>query len=344
MAELTGGQAGPCVALRADIDALPLSEEGNADYASVSANVMHACGHDAHISILLGAAKLLSSQRGEIPGTIRFIFQPAEEHGIRSGAVEMIAGGALDGVGAIAGLHLWSFVETGRVQFRSGPVMASADRWMTRFTGRGGHGAMPHETEDPTIALASFITAIQTIASRETNPLDSVVVSAGRLRSGDAYNIIPTFAEAVGSLRSFTPEARRGMEERLRRIADGIGAAHRCAAETKVDYLYPSLVNHQGPTELLRRTAEAVVGRNMTEESPMLMVSEDFSFYLQKTPGTFFFLGSGNAEKGTDFPHHSSRFDVDDDALPIGITLLAAFSFAALNKLASGGFAEREMA
>lgn len=333
-ADLVGDAAGPCVALRADIDALPLAEENMFDYRSCNDGAMHACGHDGHIATLLGTARLLSRLKGELPGRVRFIFQPAEENGaIGSGARAMIADGVLNGVNAIAGMHLWSFVPTGRVQWKNGPVMASVDGWHVTYTGRGGHGAMPHEAIDPTVAAANFVGALQTVVSRELNPVDTAVVSIGRMHAGDAFNIIPNTVEISGSIRSFNPAVREKMASRIGRIVDGIAAAYRCTAETTVNPLYPSVVNHPGVTAALLEAAVAVVGAENVEESPLLMVSEDFSYYQEQVPGTFFFLGAGSAEKGTDYPHHSPRFNIDDDALPIGMTIFSTFAFDMLEKL-----------
>lgn len=299
---------------------------------------MHACGHDGHISCLLGVAKLLAEMKDQLPGKVRLIFQPAEESGKRSGAKEMIAGGALDGVDAIGGMHLWSFVPTGIVQWKNGPVMASADGWNAVITGKGGHGAMPHEAIDPTIAAANFIGAIQTIVSREMNPVDTVVVSLGKLLSGDAFNIIPPKVELVGNIRTFNPKVREEMEGRLRRIADGIAAAYRCTAELNVDYYYPSVINHAGATDVLREAAKAIVGEENMQESPLLMVSEDFSFFQQKIPGTFYFVGVGSKEKGTDYPHHSPHFNIDDDGLPVAIAVMTSFAVSMLEKMSDKTF------
>ncbi len=335
-ADLVGDPSGPCVALRADIDALSMHEENTVGYRSQNEGAMHACGHDGHMAVLMGTAKLLAGMKKEIPGRVRFIFQPAEEHGLRSGAREMIAGGALDGVDAIGGMHLWSFVPLGVVHWRNGPVMGSIDRWDVTITGRGGHGAMPHTTVDPTIVASNLIGSLQTIVSREINPLDTVVISVGKMTSGSAFNIIPPTAEIFGSIRTFNPEVRDSLEERIRRIAQGIAAAHRATAEAKVTYLYPTTINHPGITSVLKDCATRLVGAEKVEESPMYMLSEDFSFYQEKVPGVFFFVGSGTAAKETDFPHHHPRFNVDDDVLPIGMSLMSSFVFAALEKLKAG--------
>ena len=317
---------GPRVALRADIDALPVTEENSADYRSRNAGAMHACGHDAHMAALLGAAEILASMRSRIGGSVRFIFQPAEEVGDPSGARVMTDEGALDGVDAIGGMHVWSFVRSGVVQWRRGPVMASSDRFEVVFSGRGGHGAMPHSAVDPVVAAANFVGALQTVASRELDPLDPAVVTVGRFSAGEAFNVIPDRAELLGTLRSFNPQTRREMESRVRRIAGGVAAAHRCRAETAVKYMLPSVVNDPELTDIFRRAAEDVAGAENVEESPMLMVSEDFSVYQERVPGTFFFLGVGNPEVGAEYPHHSPRFEIDESALSTGAALLAAFA------------------
>ena len=327
------GSRGPRVALRADLDALPIHEENDAPYRSSADGVMHACGHDGHISILLSAAEILSLMKEEAPGGIRLIFQPAEEIGSPSGAAVMIDEGVLDGVDAICGLHLWSFVESGKVRWRDGPVMASSDRWDVTFTGKGGHGAAPHTAIDPTVAAAAFLGAAQTITSREIDPLEPAVVSLGKIEAGDAFNVIPDRVNMGGTLRSFDPGIRSSMEERLSRLAGGIAAAYRCKAETSVTRMIPSVVNHAGMTEILRRAAEEAVGAENAEESPRLMISEDFSMYQERVPGTFFFVGAGNPAKGADSPHHSSHFEIDEDALETGVTMMTAFALSALEKM-----------
>lgn len=211
--------------------------------------------------------------------------------------------------------------------------MASGDAWHVRFTGKGGHGAMPQDAIDPTPALSRFIGALQTIASREVSPTETVVVSVGKMWSGDAFNIIPDVAEAGGNIRSFSREIRESMEGRIRRIAEGIASAYQCGAELEMFYYYPGVVNDPHMTEVFRKIAERYAGRENVAESPLLMVSEDFSYYQETIPGTFFFIGCGCAEKGTDRPHHSPAFDIDDDVLPLGVGPMSAFAIEALEDL-----------
>ena len=315
------------------MDALPITEENSVDYRSKNDGAMHACGHDGHMSALLGAAGILSEARAEIPGRVRFIFQPAEEIGDPSGASAMIKEGALDGVDAIGGMHLWSFVRAGLVQWRTGPVMASSDRLNVTFAGKGGHGAMPHTAVDPIVASAAYISAVQTITSREIDPTDAAVVTIGQIRAGETFNVIPDRAELLGSLRSFAPRVRDKMEERLKRLADGIASAYRCEAEVSVKYMLPRVSNDTGLTETLKETAAEIAGPDSVDESPLLMISEDFSMYQEHIPGTFFFLGAGGETPETSYPHHSPRFDIDESVLPTGAALLAAFAVKALERL-----------
>lgn len=337
-AEIIGDANGPCIALRADIDALPVTEEGFCDYRSTN-GAMHACGHDGHISTMLGVTKLLAAMKDKIPGKIRFIFQPAEEHGKRSGALEMIKDGVLEGVQAIGGMHLWSTVPLGRVLWMDGPAMAAVDDWSVTFTGKGGHGAMPHQAIDPTIPAGSMIGALQSIVSREMNPSDTVVISIGVLQAADgAFNIIPETVRLVGNTRSFTDEIHDSLPERITRMADGIAAAHRCTAKTEINVLYPSVINHSGTASVLRESAVSVVGEDNVEQSLPYMVSEDFSYYQRKVPGMFFFLGAGTEETKTNYPHHSPNFNIDDRALPIGVSVMSVFALNLLEGLKNGTF------
>ncbi len=325
-ADLNAGAKGPTVALRADMDALTIKEGNDLSYVSKNEGVMHACGHDSHMAILLGAAKTLALMKEEIHGRIRLIFQPAEEYGLISGAAHMIREGVLDGVDAIAGLHIWSPLEAGMVAVRPGPVMASCDSWTLNIYGKGGHGAMPQDTVDPTLAASNFVNLLQTIVSREVNPQEVVVVSVGKLASGSVFNVIPDTVEIVGTARTFNNDIQNALPGMIRRIADGVSSALRCRAELEYTKFTPVTVNDHKLTELFIKSAERIVGKKRINTSPMVMVSEDFSYYQQKVPGVFFFLGCGNRAKGTDNPHHSPKFNVDDDVLKDGVALMASFA------------------
>ena len=314
-ADLNSHLPGPCIAIRADIDALPLEEESDVPFRSTVKGVMHACGHDAHAAILLGVASILSKVREDLPGRVRLIFQPAEESGLNSGAKHMIAEGALDGVDAIIGLHVWSSLPSGVFGLRSGGMMASADVFELTVTGKGGHGGRPQEVFDPTIAAATIITTMQTIISREIDPLDTAVLSIGKIESGTAPNIIPETAKITGCVRSTSPDVRASMEGRMKRISDGICAATRCKATMVYTPIYPVTVNEPGMTELAKNTLSDLFGAERVVETPVAMGSEDFSYYEERIPGTFFFAGMADPAKGTDAAHHNPRFKVDEDIL-----------------------------
>ncbi|MFP4482483.1 MAG: M20 family metallopeptidase [Thermovirgaceae bacterium] len=325
-ADLNAGEKGPAIALRADMDALAIKEENDLPYVSKNEGVMHACGHDSHMAILLGASKVLASMKEELPGKVRFIFQPAEEYGLVSGAEHMIREGALEGIDAIAGLHIWSPLESGLVAVRSGPVMASCDSWTLSFFGKGGHGAMPQDAVDPTLAASTFVNLLQTIVSREVNPQEVVVVSVGKFVTGSAFNIIPDSVEIVGTARTFNNDIQNALPGMIQRISDGISSALRCRAKLEYTKFTPAAINDSELTQQFIETAERTLGEQRIQASPMVMVSEDFSYYQQKIPGVFFFLGCGNKAKGTDNPHHSPRFNVDDNVLQDGVALLASFA------------------
>ena len=326
VADLKGSKSGPCIALRADIDALPIREENAVPYVSTLDGVMHACGHDAHAAILIGAATILSGMKESIAGTVRVIFQPAEEAGNDSGAPAMIKEGALEGVDAIAGLHVWSQMPAGTFGIRKGPAMASADIWEVVIQGQGGHGAMPHTAIDPTVALAHIISVLQTVVSREIDPLESAVVSVGKVEAGNAPNVIPDKAVVTGNVRATNRKTRDGMEARMKRVIDGVSAALRCTSTLKYTQIYPVTVNDPAMTVMLGDVAGRMFGADKVIEMPIAMGSEDFSYYGEKIPATFGFLGMGDPQKGSDKPHHSPHFNSNDAVLANGAAMMAGMA------------------
>lgn len=333
VADLKGGKPGGCVALRADIDALPLQEENDVPYASKKPCVMHACGHDAHAAMLLGTAMVLAKIRDEIPGTVRLLFQPAEESGLKAGAKAMVEEGALEGVDSIGGLHCWSLAPTGTVLYRSGPIMAAADGWYLTIKGKGGHGSAPENAIDPTITAANLVLNLQAIVGREVSAKETVVISTGVMKAGETvFNIIPDSVTMNGTVRSFNPAVQDTVETAMRRVIAGLCAAGRC--EFSLDYkrFIPATINDHEVTMTAKAVCEDILGAENVKESELVMGSEDYSYFEQKVPGTYFFLGTANPDKGTNTAHHHPKFNVDDDALPAGSAILAGFAWARLTK------------
>jgi amidohydrolase len=324
IAILEGDKDGPTILVRADMDALPIEEANQMDYISSENGKMHACGHDGHVTIGLGVAKLLSQHRDKIAGRVKFVFQPAEEIG--QGANAMIADGALDNPKAdvALGLHLWPTEAVGTINMQAGPVMAGAAMFEINITGKGGHGAMPHQTIDPVVCAAQMTMAFQTIISRNANPLDAAVLSVTQLIAGTARNIIPDTAMLTGTIRTYTDEMMQLILERMETIAKHTAAAMNCEAEITIRGNGRAVVNNEDVVSHTRRAFEKVGKTDDDFFYERSMASEDVSAFLNAIPGMFFFLGSGNEDGDKSYALHHPNFDIDEDVLPEGVALLSA--------------------
>ncbi len=325
MGLLEGSKDGPTILVRADMDALPIQEENETSYASQTPNVMHACGHDGHTAVALAVAELLSTYRGQMRGRVKFVFQPAEEIGI--GADAMIKDGALhDPKPDIAlGLHFWNEVPVGALALVDGPMMAAAADFKITVTGKGGHGAIPHEAHDPIVTASQIVSALQTIVSRNLNPVNVGVVSVTEFKAGDSFNVIPPDARLRGTIRAFDNATLHLLEDRLRAIASGIAAALGCEVDVFVEQNTLPVVNAPEVNAQLRSVFAQVAPELTIINDYRTMAAEDMSYFLDAVPGTFFFVGSANPERELDYPHHHPRFDFDDEVvIPLAVSLMAA--------------------
>ncbi len=325
IADLQGNKPGRSIALRADMDALPIHEETNLPFASNRPGVMHACGHDAHTAILLGAVKLLVRHREHLAGTIRFIFQPAEE--TNTGAKAMILQGVLEGIDEIYGLHNLPTLSAGKAALITGPMMASVDRIEISLEGRGGHGAIPDKSIDPIVAASAIIMGLQTAVSREISPFDPVVVTIGSIHAGESYNVIPQRAKLSGTIRTFSPGVQRNMEQRLRRIVGSIAQAYRCEATLDYFELVPVLESTTEHVSYVESIVDDLIGTENRLQAAPTMAGEDFSVYLTHVPGCFFWLGSGpakNAEQA--YGLHHPKYTLNEECIALGASLLAAMA------------------
>lgn len=331
MARLIGSKPGKVLAIRADIDALPIQEENTFEFASQNPGVMHACGHDGHTAMLLGTAKVLSGMKDQIKGEVRFFFQHAEEL-FPGGAEEMVQAGVMDGVDLVIGAHLWSPMELGKIGVVYGPMMAAPDTFWITVNGKGGHAALPHQTIDSIAVAAQVVTNLQHIVSRNTDPLDNLVVSVTQFIAGTTHNVIPGSVEICGTVRSFDAKVRESIPELMERIVRGITEAHGASYEFKYQFGYRPVINQEDVTRVIEETVLEVFGEEALDKMKPNMGGEDFSAYQQKSPGTYFYVGAGNPDKGITYPHHHSRFTVDEDALEIGVKMFVNAAFKLLNR------------
>ena len=329
VALLEGGAPGPVVLLRFDMDALPVTEETGADYASTIPGIMHACGHDGHTAIGLTVAKLLHAHRNQLAGSVKFVFQPAEEGtcGQEIGGNEMmIRKGVLENPKpdiALA-LHLWNEKPAGWVHIGGGPVMAGAEHFRITITGKGGHAAMPHQTIDPLLAASQVVTALQSIVSRNTDPLGTAVISVAMLHAGDTFNVIPSQAKLEGTIRTFEPSIRDIVLKRFDEIVNGVTGALGCKAEVEVIRLTPALINVDEIAKHIQSSAHRLLPDFDLDTSPYVaMVAEDMAFMLEQVPGCYFFVGSADQARGLNFGHHHPKFDFDEAVLPHAAALMA---------------------
>jgi amidohydrolase len=324
--------SGKTVALRADMDALPIMEQRDISYCSTNEGVMHACGHDAHMAVVLGAATVISRMRDSYAGNVKLLFQPSEES-YPGGASMLINAGVLENPvpDVILGEHVYPELEAGKVGFRSGKYMASTDEFFITVKGRGGHGAIPDRNIDPVVAAAHIITSLQQIVSRNARPVMPTVLSIGRVIADGQTNIIPDEVRMEGIIRTFDETWREEVKNRIRTIASSVARAHGAEAVVKVNQGYPFLENDPEVTEKMRGYARELLGDENVVDLEPRMTAEDFAYYLQKVPGCFYRLGTRNEEKGITSNLHTATFDIDESSLQTGVALMAWLTLRTLN-------------
>jgi amidohydrolase len=319
VATLRGARPGKTIMYRADIDALPIIEQVEAEYKSRTQGVMHACGHDGHVAIGLTVAELLANQRNDFAGNVKFVFQPAEE--VVGGAKPMIEQGVMAGVDVALGIHLGNDEPVGSIALKSGPAMANVDSIKLTIRGKGGHGSQPEKAIDSVMAACQIVNTLQTLVSREVSPKEAGVLTFGTIHGGFASNIIAPEVILEGTVRSFMPEVREKMINRIEEIAVGLGKALRCDVKFEVIYSCPAVVNNREMTDFVRQSAGQIIGQTKVIESEAIMGSDDMALFLNEVPGCYFFVGSGRPD-GQSFPHHHPGFDIEEESLVIGTQVM----------------------
>jgi len=332
------GQPGPCVAIRADMDALPVTEENEKPYKSINQGVMHACGHDAHVAVLLGCAKELSKRRGLIKGSVKFIFQPSEEDSPEGGARMMIRDANLKfpEVGMIFGLHVWPDLPTGTIGLRVGPMMASSVRFQVKIIGRGGHASQPHYGVDAVAMAISSISEIYQTINRKIDPMIPWTINIGKINGGERYNVIPKEVVFEGAVRAFDVKIQEQIEKIIRDVLMSITRIHGGEYNLKYNYGYPVLKNHKEPTDIVSEVGKEILGNeNVFSEIAPVLASEDFSRYLECIPGSFFLLGCSSSSNGLSSKLHNSNFHLDEKSLLLGRDVLINVALRALETLST---------
>ena len=329
---LDGAKPSPVIMLRFDMDALPIHEANDTDYASQNPGVMHACGHDAHTAMGMGIAQLLTKHRNQLNGTVKFVFQPGEEG--CGGALAMIGDGALEvpKPEISMGLHVWNDMPVGRAGVGAGPIMAAAGLFKIAVQGKGGHGAQPDKTIDAVLVGSAIVNALQSIVARNVEPRQAAVVSVCTFHAGGAFNVIADTAELTGTFRSFEDATHELIMRRIREVAEGTAIAMGATASVDVRRIVPATVNDVRAAEFVRADAVDVLGAEQVEPEQFTMGAEDMSEFLKRVPGCFFFLGSANAARGLNAPHHNPHFDIDEEVLPLGVAILAQSAVRYLSK------------
>lgn len=330
IATIKGKENGKTVLLRADMDALEVCEKNEVSYKSQKDGLMHACGHDGHVAMLLGAAHILNEIKEEIKGEIKLLFQPAEE--IATGAKKMIEETNItDQIDSAFAIHLWQGVPVGKVSLESGARMAAADMFKIKIKGKSGHGSMPHETVDAALTAAAVLMNLQHLVSRNTNPLDTLVITIGKMEAGTRFNVIAGEAVLEGTARSFSKEVWEKIPEQLERVINSTCDAYGATAEIELNRATPPLVNDEKISEILKNSVEKLYGAEAVTKYEKTPGGEDFAYFTQKVPGALAFVGIRNDEKGIDAPHHNEKFDMDERGLEIGTNLYVQFALDFLN-------------